>query len=198
MMKLSQYAKKLGLSYHTVWRMWKRGEIRARQLPTGTVLVEEEINPKIPPLGGVAIYTRVSSNENRSNLKAQADRLKQYAIAKGWKIERIVMEVGSGVNDKRSKLEALLSDKAWGILLVEHRDRLTRFGFNYLKLMLREQGRIIEVVNEAENEREGIVQDFVAVIYSFAAKLYGLRRAKRKTEKILKELQEAENGPEES
>lgn len=198
MMKLSQYAKKLGLSYYTVWRMWKRGEIRARQLPTGTVLVEEEINPKIPPLGGVAIYTRVSSNENRSNLKAQADRLKQYAIAKGWKIERIVMEVGSGVNDKRSKLEALLSDKAWGILLVEHRDRLTRFGFNYLKLMLREQGRIIEVVNEAENEREGIVQDFVAVIYSFAAKLYGLRRAKRKTEKILKELQEAENGPEES
>jgi len=77
-------------------------------------------------------------------------------------------------------------------LLVEHKDRLIRFGFNYLVLLAEEQGKTIEVVNCAEDEKEDLIQDFVAVIYSFSARLYGLRRAKRKTEKIIKEITENE------
>jgi predicted site-specific integrase-resolvase len=140
----------------------------------------------------VAIYARVSSHENRDNLEKQAERLKEYAIAKGYQIKHIVKEVGSGVNDARPKLINLLNKQDYSILLVEHKDRLTRFGFNYIRLLCEKQGKLIEIVNGAEDEKEDIIQDFVAVIYSFSAKLYGLRIAKRKTEKIIKEITQDE------
>ena len=71
---------------------------------------------------------------------------------------------------------------------MEHKNRLTRFGFNYLKLLAEEQGKTIEVVNEAENDKQDLMQDFIAIITSFCARLYGLRRSKQKTEKIIREL----------
>jgi predicted site-specific integrase-resolvase len=73
-MKLSDYAKSKGISYQTAWRMWKRGELNATQLPTGTVIVNIE---KI--LSGVVVYARVSSSENKSNLDSQAERLIRYS-----------------------------------------------------------------------------------------------------------------------
>ena len=189
-MKLSKWAKKMGISYRRAWQMFKDGKIpEVKQLPTGTIVVLEEEKDALPK-DTVAIYARVSSHENKDNLERQLERLKEYAMARGWKIIYVVKEIGSGVNDARPKLIGLLKKKNYSILLVEHKDRLTRFGFNYLKLLTENQGKIIEVVNSAEEEKEDIVQDFVSVIYSFAAKLYGLRRAKRKTEKIVKEIVE--------
>ena len=183
-MKLSEYAKKLGISYMTAWRMYRRGEINAYRLPTGTIIVEPEEH-KLP--NKVCIYARVSSNENKSNLDSQAERLRDYAIAKGYQIYKVVKEVGSGVSN-RTKLAELLKDKGYRVLLVEHKDRLTRFGFNYIKLLLAEMGKEIEVVNETKDDKEDLLQDLIAIIYSFSARLYGLRRAKRKTEKIIEEL----------
>lgn len=189
-MKLSKWAKKMGISYRRAWQMFKDGKIpEVKQLPTGTIVVLEEEKDALPK-DTVAIYARVSSHENKDNLERQLERLKEYAMARGWKIIYVVKEIGSGVNDARPKLIGLLKKKNYSILLVEHKDRLTRFGFNYLKLLTENQGKIIEVVNSAEEEKEDIVQDFVSVIYSFAAKLYGLKRAKRKTEKIVKEIVE--------
>ncbi len=72
---------------------------------------------------------------------------------------------------------------------IEHKDRLTRFGFNYIETLLALQDRHIEVVNPAEDDKQDIMQDLISVIYSFSARLYGRRRAKRKTEKIVAELQ---------
>ena len=189
-MKLSKWAKKMGISYRRAWQMFKDGKIpEVKQLPTGTIVVLEEEKDALPK-DTVAIYARVSSHENKDNLERQVERLKEYAMARGWKIIYVVKEIGSGVNDARPKLIGLLKKKNYSILLVEHKDRLTRFGFNYLKLLTENQGKTIEVVNSAEEEKEDIVQDFVSVIYSFAAKVYGLRRAKRKTEKIVKEIVE--------
>jgi predicted site-specific integrase-resolvase len=74
-------------------------------------------------------------------------------------------------------------------IVVEHKDRLTRFGFNYLDKLLAMQGRKIEVINLAENGKEDLVQDFVSIVTSFCARLYGQRRSKRKTERIIAELQ---------
>lgn len=78
-------------------------------------------------------------------------------------------------------------------IIVEHKDRATRFGFRYIETLLAQQGRTIEVVNQAENGKEDLLTDLVAIVYSFAARLYGQRRAKRKTEAIVKELTEGEN-----
>lgn len=189
-MKLSQWAKKVGISYRRAWQLFKEGKLPdAYRLPTGTIIVEENrISKRQEKEKVVAIYCRVSSAENKNNLERQAERLKEFALAKGYRIQHVVKEIGSGVNDARPKLINLLKKKDYNILLVEHKDRLTRFGFNYLLLLSEEHGKVIEVVNSAENEKEDLVQDFVAVIYSFAAKLYGLRRAKRKTEKIISEI----------
>jgi predicted site-specific integrase-resolvase len=187
-MKLSDYAKKLGVSYKTAWRMWKRGEIKASQLPTGTIVVTTE---EILPQGvGVAIYTRVSSAENKSNLDSQGERLKAYCIAKGYQIKYIVKEVGSGVNDNRKKLIELLLKDDYSLIICEHKDRLTRVGFNYLKVLLNKQGKDIEVVNLAEERKDDLMQDFVAIITSFCARLYSIGRRTRKTECLIKCLQE--------
>jgi predicted site-specific integrase-resolvase len=76
------------------------------------------------------------------------------------------------------------------VIVVEHKDRATRFGFRYLETLLERQGRRIEVVNLSEDGREDLVSDLVAIFYSFSARMYGQRRAKRKTEAIIKELTE--------
>jgi len=188
-MKLSQWAKKMGISYRRAWQMFKEDKIpNAIQLPTGTIVVLEDEKPLVAEPNTVAIYARVSSNENRDNLERQAERLKEYAVARGYQIKHIVKEVGSGINDTRPKLIGLLSKRDYSILLVEHKDRLARFGFNYVRLLCESQGKRVEVVNGAEEEKEDLIHDFVAVIYSFAARLYGLRRAKRKAEQIIKEI----------
>lgn len=191
--KLSEYAKRHGVTYRTVWNKFKEGKIpNAYKDEFGNILVKIE-TPKETLSKKVAIYARVSSNENKSNLNSQAERLKNYAIAKGYTITHIVKEVGSGVNDNRKKLLKLLQKNDYGILIVEHKDRLTRFGFNFIKTLLEDKGVKVEVVNEAEDETSDLMQDLISIIYSFSARMYGLRRSKRKTEEIIKCLQEEDN-----
>lgn len=186
-MKLSDYAKLAGISYQTAWRMWKRGELNAYQLPTGTIVVKTD-EPPTKNEAIACIYSRVSSAENKPNLEAQAERLTNYAIAKGYRIYKIIKEVGSGLNDNRKQLANILVDDNYNILIVEHKDRLARFGTNYLKILLEKTGKKIEIVNEADNGKDELLEDLAAIITSFCARLYGLRRSKRKTEKIIKEL----------
>ncbi len=109
----------------------------------------------------------MSSNKNRANLDTQATRLKEYSMARGYQIVEVVKEVGSGVNDNRKKLKKLLESDNWGILIVEHKDRLTRFGFNYIEILLNKEGREIEVVNLAEDEKSDLMQDLVSIIGMF-------------------------------
>ena len=106
----------------------------------------------------------------------------------------MVKEVGSGINESRPKLLALLEDPSIGLIVVEHKDRLTRFGFRYLDTLLKTQGRTIEVVNQAENATEDLLTDLTAIVYSFCARLYGQRRAKRTTEAIVAELEAKGDG----
>jgi hypothetical protein len=111
----------------------------------------------------VVVYARVSANENRTNLDTQAEQLSAYCAAKGWKVHKVVKEVGSGINDGRKKLPALLADPTVTVIVVEHKDRLTRFGFKYIETLLAMQGRSIEVVNITENPIEDLVADMVSM-----------------------------------
>jgi len=186
-MKLSRYAKQQGISYSTALRWWHQGAIRGYQAPSGTIIVETEEQPHARE-ERVAIYARVSSAEHWENLERQVERLTQYCTVRGYQVVQVVKEIASGVNDSRPKLLALLKDQQTTRIIVEHKDRLTRFGFRYLETLLEIQGRTIEVVNLAENSSEDLIADFVAIVYSFTARLYGPRRAKRKTERIVQEL----------
>lgn len=187
-MKLSQYARQQGISYSTALRWWHQGVIRGYQVPSGTIIVETEAKPQ-PKEEHVVIYARVSSPEHREHLERQVERLMHYCTMRGYQVSSVVKEIASGVNDSRPKLLALLKDQQASRIVVEHKDRLTRFGFRYLETLLDIQGRTIEVVNVAENDKEDLIADLVAIVYSFTARLYGQRRAKRKTERIVQELQ---------
>jgi len=196
-MKLSEYAKKHNIKYRAAWNRFKAGKIPNAKMIDGHVVIEEE-SPFTTT--NVVIYARVSSGENKTNLDSQADRLCQYATAKGYTIVKVIKEVGSGVNDSRKQLQSVLSsDDDWAILLVEHKDRLTRFGFNYIDTLMKKMGRIVEVVNLTDDKASDLMQDLISVIYSFSAKMYGLRRSKRKTEQIIELLKsEDSDGKEES
>lgn len=192
-MKLSSYAKKKGVCYRTAWNHYKSGMIDgAYKLPSGTIIVpDNSIIQKVERV--TAVYARVSSSENKDNLDRQADRLVSYCNARGYGVKKIVKEIGSGLNDKRKKLYDLLSDDSINHIVVEHSDRFSRFGSNLIKLLLEKQGKSLEIVNEYNNEKEDLMSDFVSIITSFTARLYGQRRAKRKTEKIILEIKNNEN-----
>ena len=180
-MKLSDYARQIGVTYKTAYLMFKRGELDAYQLPTGTIIVNDSPTPTIGQ--GVALYARVSSHEQKADAQRQLDRLRDYAAAKGYKVTAEVVEIASGLNDQRPKFSRLLTDTADQTILVEHKDRATRFGYQYIALLLEAQGRRIEVINETDTQDE-LVDDFVSLITSMAARIYGRRSSRQRAERI--------------
>ena len=184
--KLSEWAKINGYTYRGAFNVWKRGDIpNSIQLETGTILIEiDDEKPKKEEYN--IVYSRVSSSENKPNLDSQADRVSQFCNARGWVVHEVVKECGSGLNDNRPKLQKILQDGKATRIIVEHKDRLTRFGFNYIKSLY--DGEIV-IINEVKEDEEDLMQDFVSLVTSFCARLYGNRRSKRKTEKLIKELE---------
>lgn len=104
--KVSTYTKIHGVTMRTVWNWINKGELEIERTSTGRIRIVVDENKEKT----IAVYARVSSSENKSNLIAQKDRVVSYCMAKGYKISKVVMEVGSGLNDKRPKLENLLKD----------------------------------------------------------------------------------------
>jgi putative resolvase len=131
------------------------------------------------------IDARVSLAENKDNLLGQAKGVMDHCVAKGYQTAAVVKEISSGVNDPRPKLLKLLTGPTTGLTVVEHKDRLARFGFNDMEQLLAMQDRKIEVIDLAENGKEDLVQDLVSIVTSFCVPLDGQRRCKRKTERII-------------
>ena len=185
-MKLSEWAKRNGISYKTAWRWIKQGRfpVPYEQTPSGTILVRDTHDED----GIVAIYARVSSSDQKGDLDRQIARLLEYANRQGWAVAQTVGEVGSDLNGHRPKLLKLLADPRVKTIVVEHRDRLMRFGFEYVEAALRAQGRRIAVVDSGE-VKDDLVQDMIEVLTSFCARLYGRRSAKNKAKKALEAIQ---------
>ena len=142
------------------------------------MIVREPVLPAPPP-GRVARYARVSSADQQAGLDRQRQRLRDYAAAKGYIVAKEVSEMASGLTDHRPKLSKLLMDPTIGTLVVEHQDRLTRFGAEDIRQLLATQGRQLDGLFPSETDDE-LVDVFVAVLTSLAARLYGRRTAKRR------------------
>lgn len=191
MKKLSEYAKQHNVTYRTAFNHFHKGLISgAYQLPSGTIVIPDHAQQVINQTDYVVTYARVSSSENKINLTKQSQRLIDYCNAKGWTTQENISEIGSGINDNRQKLLKIFETKKVTKLVVEHKDRLTRFGFNYIQTICNLINCEIIILNETNGEKEDIVQDFVSIITSFCAKIYGQRRGQRKTELMIKELKE--------
>ena len=196
--KISEYAERMSLHIRTAYRYFHSGKIEGFQdEETKTIFIKNPFSDEKNLFENsnekrAVLYARVSSSENRANLETQMERLKNYANAKGYKITNEVKEVGSGLNDNRKKLNSILENREnYDFIIVEHKDRLTRFGFNYLEEFMKSHGKNIEVINDVSNNKEDLIQDFISIITSFCASIYGQRRNRRKIEKIIKELEKA-------
>lgn len=183
MKTLSKYAKENGIKYRAAWNRYKAGKILgAYKDEFGKILIPEDL-PNRPI--NVVCYARVSSSQNKSNLDMQADRIMKFANLNGLPVSQVIKEIGSGLNDSRKKLLKILSDASVTHIVVEHKDRLTRFGFNYLETWMNGRGTKIVVINQVNTDKEDLMQDFVSLVTSFVARLYGLRRSRRKTERLI-------------
>jgi len=146
------------------------------------------LSPKRRKLASSPFYARVSSSDQKADLERQVVKLLEFANAQGLSIGKTVKEIGSGLNGKRRELIKILSDPNVTTIIVEHRDRLTRFGFEFIEAALRAQGRCILVVEEREVD-DDLVRDMTEVLTSLAVRLYGKRSARRRAKKALEALQ---------
>ena len=155
-MRLSKWAKEMGFTYHSAYEMYKRGDIpNAYKLPSGSIIVKEEKETNKDEYN--IVYARISTRDNENQLLEQQKRIESFCLAKGWVIHKSIKEIGSGLNDNRQQLVKILESNKPTRIIVEHKDRLTRFGFNYLKLLLNRLGTEIIVINETK-DNETIVR----------------------------------------
>lgn len=186
-MKLSDYARKMGIHYRTAWNWFHDGKIaNAEQLPNGTIIVHSNITVKKDEY--VVLYARVSTYAKKDDLDRQMERLREYAISKGYMVKKEFKEIASGMNDNRPKLNKILKNQEYKTIIVENKDRLTRFGFNYIKQLLENEDRFIEVMNSDEECKDDLMKDLISIITSFCCRFYGMRRGLNKTKKIKAEL----------
>jgi putative resolvase len=129
--------------------------------------------------GQVVLYAQVSSHDQRADLDRQVARLTSWATTNGHEVAEVVTEVGSGLNGKRPKLRRVLSDPSASVVVVQHRDRLARFGVEHLEAVLGAHGRRIVVADPGETT-DDLVRDMIEVLTSMCARPYRRRGARNR------------------
>ncbi|WP_405650886.1 IS607 family transposase [Streptomyces sp. NBC_01386] len=177
-MTLSEWAASNGVHYQTAWTWAKEGRmpVPVRQTPSGTWLVD---GPSVKASGRVVAYCRVSLADQKPDLDRQVARVVPGATGLGLPVTEAVTEVGSGLNGRRRKLHRVLSDPGAAVIVVEHRDRLARFGVEHLEAVLSASGRRLVVLDPTETA-DDLVRDVTEVLTSMCARLYGRRGAKKR------------------
>jgi predicted site-specific integrase-resolvase len=189
-MKLSDWAEKQGVTDKTAWKWFQAGKspVKAEQTPTGSIIVYPADSHELK----AALYARVSSADQKNDLDRQIARLGLYASEKRIPVNLTVTEIGPGLKGHRPKLLRSLRDAEVNVILVEHHDRLMRFGCECLEAALAAQGRRLMVIDEGEI-KDDLVRDLIEALTWFCARLYGRRAARDKAKKALKAIRD-ENG----
>lgn len=189
-MLVKEWAAREHLHPQTVWKWCRQGTmpVPVEHTPSGMWLVHdpkyETQSPATPNASRTVCYARVSSSDQKADLQRQADRLKAFAVAMGVERPEVVTETGSGMSDKRRKLNRLLADPEVGTIIVEHRDRLARMNAGLVESALKAQGRRLVVVDDTGLD-DDLVRDMTEVLTSFCARLYGSRAAANKAKAAL-------------
>ncbi len=184
--RTGEVAKRLGVSTMTIRRWVKSGKIKAHKIGKEYRIPESEVlrllEGKLPDK--VVIYARVSSRDQKEDLERQVEHLKNYCSSKGYQVVKVITDISSGLNENRKGLKQLfklVESGEVGKVVITYRDRLTRFGFKYLENYFNSHGVEIEVIfdDEEKTEKE-LVEDLIAIVTSFAGKLYGMRSHRKK------------------
>lgn len=185
-MNLTEWARAQGIAPRTAYRWFREGAlpVPAERVGPRTILVNIDANTSPTVTGGVGLYARVSSHDQKPDLERQTARLSAWAAKAGHKVVRIESEVASGMNGCRSKAKRLLADPAVTTVVVEHKDRLGRMNLELVEAALSASGRRLVVLDDGEIE-DDLVREMVEVLTSFCARLYGRRSAKNRARKAL-------------
>ena len=199
--KPQEFAEMIGVSVKTLQRWDKEGKLKAYRTPTDRryythkqyVDYMGESNSKN---GKTVIYTRVSTSNQKDDLNNQVEFLKQFANARGIIVDEIFEDIGSGLNYNRKKWNKLIEDCMLGLIktiIVAHKDRFIRFGYDWFERFLKSNGvEIIVVNNEKTSPEQELVNDLISIIHVFSCRIYGLKKYKKQMEgddDIAKELQ---------
>ena len=188
-MRAKEWAALEGLHEQTVWKWCREGRMPVPVERVGGLWLVHDPKyeaPPVPTAGRRTVcYARVSSSDQKADLQRQVDRMKAFAINMGASDIEVVLEVGSGMKDKRRKLNRVLADPTVGTIIVEHRDRLTRVNAGLVESAREASGRRLIVVDDSELD-DDLEHDVTDVLTSFCARLYGRRAAKNKAEAALK------------
>lgn len=182
-MKLSDWAKQQGIHYMTAYGWFHNGKmpVKAYKTPSGSIMVVPEVSQLQNT--NIVIYARVSSHDKKDDLLRQVKRCEDFALARGYSISSVYKEIASGMNDNRKQFWKMI-DSNPSIIICEHKDRLTRFGFNYIEKLLHKQGCNIEIINQDVQEETDLIKDMISIVTSFCCRLYGARRGANKGKRI--------------
>jgi predicted site-specific integrase-resolvase len=186
--KIGEFAAKLNVHIDTLRRWDSNGKLIAQRSVGGTryytdehfqkaLRLELEEKPKRS-----AIYCRVSSPNQKDDLQSQVHAMELFALGRGI-IAETITEIGGGMNFSRKKFTKLITDIIngdVGLVIVAHKDRLARFGFEMVDNLAKQYGCEIIVVNREElSPQQEMVEDLMAIIHTFSCRLYGLRKYKK-------------------
>ena len=177
--RTGKVAKMLGVSRVTVIRWIKQGKIKAVRIGKEFRIPESEVKRLLKGkiTNTAIIYARVSSSDQKGDLERQIEYLKEYCSAKGYNVVNVLTDIASGLNEKRRGLKKLLDYVINGeidVVVISYKDGLTRFGFRYLEEFFNSHGVRIEVVfgEEPKDLRQELIEDLIAIVTSFAGRLY--------------------------
>lgn len=199
--KPHEFAEMIGVSVKTLQRWDNEGKLKAFRTPTDRryythkqyVDYAGDSNTKH---GKTVIYTRVSTANQKDDMANQVEYLKQFANARGIIVDEVFEDIGSGLNYNRKKWNKLIEDCMLGLIktvIVAHKDRFIRFGYDWFERFLKSNGvEIIVVNNDNASPEQELVNDLISIIHVFSCRIYGLRKYKKQIEgdeEIAKELQ---------
>lgn len=185
-MHLTEWAKRQGIHPQTAYRWYREGTlpVPAVKVNQRSILVMPDTAVGGETVGGVGVYARVSSHDERDDLDRQVARVVEWAAQAGRTVVRVEAEVGSGMNGARRKVRCLLADPNVVDVVVEHRDRLGRMNTELVEAALSAHGRRLVVLDDGEVD-DDLVRDMVEVLTSFCARLYGRRSARNRALKAI-------------
>lgn len=201
--KPKDFATLLGVSVKTLQRWDRDGILKAKRTPTNRryYTYDQYLQFKCVDIENddrqIVIYTRVSTKNQKDDLQNQILFLRQFCNAKGIIIDQCIEDYGSGLNYNRKKWNELLNivmERKIKTIIITHKDRFIRFGYDWFeKFCMKFDTNIIVVNNESLSPQEELVQDIISILHVFSCRLYGLRKYKKQIERdgdIAKELQD--------
>ena len=183
-MNLAVWAERNGVARVTAYRWFRSGILPVPARRVGRLILAGDSMASKDRRSRTAVYARVSSADQKADLDRQVARVTAWATAEQIPVDKVVTEVGSGLNGHRRKFLGLLRDQTVSRIVVEHRDRFCRFGSEYVEAALAAQGRELVVVDSAELD-DGVVRDMTEILTSMCARLYGKRAAANRAKRAI-------------